>query len=613
MDEKALGKIRRKLTLDSDYMDDCASYDAIEAMEWELPPGLNAHEWVRKRVSTDGHDILKTATNLFDVHNPKWQILPRGPEDADGAEEIERWLEWHMQLANRHGDQEPFRVMLKHSTKYNRIAVQLDYLPYWYSDKKSEDYKDAVANPFCIKVHNPANVHYEMGAYGLRWVAVVSNLPAADAIDHWDSYQSDKTYGDKIKSAIGKIETLLDDDQEARVIYVDYTDKDKRWCFCYPYQGTDIDTDLAVPEDDFIEFVDGENKLGFINWAVSAGTSDPLLFSLHHGGLWENQNFLDTIADSLIIRRGFFPLMKHKSVSGKNMDIDYTGSEAVVELNAADGEEAEVLQPPPLDPGVRELMDRNSQKAASATGLKGLQNMNVTGNVQFAAVNAMIQISKSTLDPYIRNFEKVAVELARLAFLWVKKNGDTITGYRTKSKNPEMKKVAGQKINIGPDDFDPKTMVVQCELLSITPSDELQRMNVFSQAVQLGLPISKGDIVERMGWGEADVMKQEWMKEQIEGMALAMFQKTQDMQLQMKMQEAQMAMQMQAQQAQMQQQQAAMQGQTPAPQGPGGMVPPEQMGGGGAMPGGDMNNPNGALPPAMSAPSMTRTATQGPQ
>jgi hypothetical protein len=245
--------------------------------------------------------------------------------------------------------------------------------------------------------------------------------------------------------------------------------------------------------------------------------------------------------------------------------------------------------------------------------LKGLQNMNVTGNVQFAAVNAMIQISKSTLDPYIRNFEKVAVELARLAFLWVKKNGDTITGYRTKSKNPEMKKVAGQKINIGPDDFDPKTMVVQCELLSITPSDELQRMNVFSQAVQLGLPISKGDIVERMGWGEADVMKQEWMKEQIEGMALAMFQKTQDMQLQMKMQEAQMAMQMQAQQAQMQQQQAAMQGQTPAPQGPGGMVPPEQMGGGGAMPGGDMNNPNGALPPAMSAPSMTRTATQGPQ
>jgi hypothetical protein len=221
----------------------------------------------------------------------------------------------------------------------------------------------------------------------------------------------------------------------------------------------------------------------------------------------------------------------------------------------------------------------------------------------------MIQISKSTLDPYIRNFEKVAVELARLAFLWVQKSGDTLTGYRTKAKNPEMGKVAGQKINIGPADFDPKTMVVQCELLSITPSDEMQRMNVFSQAVQLGLPISKGDIVERMGWGEADVMKQDWLKEQIEQMALANFQKLQDLQLQMQQQQAQMAMQMQAQQAQMQMQQQQ------APQGPQGMVPPEQMGGGGEgmIPGGQMNNPNGALPPAMSAPQMTRSATQGPQ
>jgi hypothetical protein len=609
MDEKILGKIRRKLTLDSDFMKDCVSYDQMEAMQWELPPGLAVHEWVRKRVSTDAHDILKTATNLFDVHNPKWQILPRGPEDADSAEEIERWLEWHMQLANRHGDHEPFRVMLKHSTKYNRIAVQLDYLPYWQGNKKSEAYKESIANPFCIKVHNPANVHYEMGAYGLRWVAVVSNLPAADAIDHWDSYRGDGKYGKKIESAIGMVEDLLEDDPEARVIYVDYTDKEKRWCFAYPAQGETIDEELSIPEDDLIEFVNGENKLGFINWAVSAGTSDPLLFSLHHGGLWENQNFLDTIADSLIIRRGFFPLFKHKSVSGKNMETDYTGSEAVVELNTNDGEEAEVLQPPPLDPGVRELMERNSSKAASATGLKGLQNMNVIGNVQFASINAMIQISKSTLDPYIRNFEKVAVELARLAFLWVQKSGDTLTGYRTKAKNPEMGKVAGQKINIGPADFDPKTMVVQCELLSITPSDEMQRMNVFSQAVQLGLPISKGDIVERMGWGEADVMKQDWLKEQIEQMALANFQKLQDLQLQMQQQQAQMAMQMQAQQTQMQMQQQQ------APQGPQGMVPPEQMGGGGEdmIPGGQMNNPNGALPPAMSAPQMTRSATQGPQ
>jgi hypothetical protein len=600
MDEKALGKIRRKLTLDSTFMDDCTAYDQMEAMEWSLPPGLAVHEWVRKRVSTDAHDILKTATNMFDVHHPKWEILPRGPADQDTAEELERWLEWHMLLANRHGDKEPFREMLKHSTKYNRITAQLDYLPYWSTDA------DAKNNPFCIKVHNPQNVHYEMGAYELRWVANVSHIPAADCIDHWDAYQGDSVYGKKIKAAIAKIESLLEEDEEAMVMYVDYTDKKKRWVFAY-YSDA-YDDSLEIPKDGMIEFVDGENKLGFINWAVSAGTSDPLLFSLHHGGLWENQNFLDTIADSIVIRRGFMPLYKHTSMSGKQMEVDFTGNEPTIELNAADGEQAEILTPPPLDPGVREMMDRNSQKAASATGLKGLQNMNVVGNVQFASVNAMIQVSKSTLDPYIRNFEKVAVELARLAFLWIDKTGDTVTGYRTKTKNPEKSMVRGQKLNVSPEKFDPKTLVIQCELLSNTPTDEMQRMNVFSQAVQIGLPLPKKQIVERMDWGEGDVLQQEWEREQISGMALAQFQKQLDAQLQMQVQAQTMQMQMQAQQAQMQAQ-AQAQAQ-PQP----GMSPPEQMGGAQMMPGGMANDPNqGGLPPAMSDPNETRTMTQRPQ
>src|SRR6266850_6488412 len=115
VDEVILDKIRRKLEEDESYMNDCASYDAMEAMQWEMPSGLSIHEWVRKQVSTDGHDILKTATNMFDTHNPRWQILPRGPEDEDRAEEIERWLEWFMKLANQNGDQEVFRLMMKHS------------------------------------------------------------------------------------------------------------------------------------------------------------------------------------------------------------------------------------------------------------------------------------------------------------------------------------------------------------------------------------------------------------------------------------------------------------------------------------------------------------------
>lgn len=610
MDEKILGRIRRRLALDKPFMEDCASFDAMDLMQWELPNGLAVHEWVRKRVSTDAHDILKTAVNLFDTHNPKWEILPRGPMDASKAEELERWLEWHMLVASQNGERDASTEKLKHAAKYGRICSQLDFLPYWVSEQSGE-YKDALANPFCDTVHPPANIHYERGKYGLRWVANVSNIAAADAIDHWDAYKKDPTYGDKIEAAISKIESFLEDDDEARLMYVDYTDKEKRWVFAYLYNSDDIDCDLEIPEDDFVEIVDGENKLGFINWAISEAASTPLLYSLHHGGLWENQNFLDTLADSTIIRRAFFPLIKHRSISGKALEVDYTGAEAVAEVSANDGEEIEVMMPPPLDPGIRELMDRNSQKAASSTGMKGLQNTDIVGNVQFASINAMIQLAKSTLDPFITAYQRNAIETGKLAFMWVSKSGKTITGYRQKDKNKQDNKVKGEKINVSPDDFDPKTMVIKCELLSTNTSDEMQRMNVFSQAKQLGLPIPGADIVERMGWGEADVLMQDWQKEQILNNALQNFLKMQDPEFQMKFAQFQQQMAMQQQQAQMmQQQQAQMQG---PPQGPGGMPPPEQMGGAQMMPGGMGNDPaQGGLPPAMSDPNETRTMTQRP-
>lgn len=591
--EKIIGAISRKMTLDASFIDDCVAYDQMEAMEWSVP--WKTQEWVRKRVSTDAHDVLKTATNLFDVHNPKWEILPRGPADAEEAEELERWLEWQMLLANRHGDQEPFRQMLKHSVKYNRVTAQLDYAPYWVTAKEGDMWQDAINAPFCIVVHNPANVRYEMGKYGLRWVAPVSNIPAGECIDHWMAYESDSKYGKKIKGAIKKIQKLLDDDEEARVIYVDYTSKEYRWVFAYPTDTDTIPDELEIPDDGVIEFVYGENELGFINWVVSVGTSDPLLYSMHHGGLWENQNLLDTLSDSTVIRRAFFPLLAHKSASGKPLEVDFSGAEAVIEENAADGEDTRVLQPPPLDPGIREMMDRNSQKGASATGLKGLSTLAQGSNEQFATVNVRLQVAKSQLDPYIRNFEKAAIELARLAFLWIYKSDDTITGYRTKDKDKQRNKVKGQKINIGKKDFDPKTMVIQCELLSNTPSDEMQRMNVYSQAVQIGLPIPKKQIVERMDWGEGDVLEQDWLKEQVQQMALANFSEYQKGLMTMMLQQMM---------------------QPPAPPPPaGGMSPPEQMGGAaeGMMPEGIGADPNmQGAPPAMGAPSMTQTATRRP-
>ena len=153
-------------------------------------------------------------------------------------------------------------------------------------------------------------------------------------------------------------------------------------------------------------------------------------------------------------------------------------------------------------------------------------------------------------------------------------------------------------------------MVIKCELLST--GDDMRRMNVFSQAKQIGLHIPDSEILERMNWGTPEVLEQKWLKEQLTNMALSMFQKTQDAQLQMMVSQQQAQMQMQMQQAQMQQQQQ----EAMAAQQPQGMSPPEQMGGSPMISNanGIGNNPNqGGTPPAMSAPEMTRTATQRPQ
>jgi hypothetical protein len=241
--------------------------------------------------------------------------------------------------------------------------------------------------------------------------------------------------------------------------------------------------------------------------------------------------------------------------------------------------------------------------------LNELRNLQVGGRVQFAALNAQINIAKQVLDPYIRNFEKVAVEIAKLALLWVYKEGDTLTAYRQKSAKrdvPTMQK--GAKINISKKDFDPKTIIIQCELMSNQSQDDMQRINVFSQARQLDLPVPAGFIVEQMGWGQEEVLKADWLQEKIEKMALDNFQKQQDAELQLMIQQKQMEMQ----QAQQQAQQAAAQ----PPQEPPGMSPPQE--GAGGQPALDMaqgqgfNPESGGSVPAQAAPQMTQTATRSP-
>jgi hypothetical protein len=481
--------------------------------------------------------------------------------------------------------------MLKSSAMSAVVAAQLDYLPYWLEN--SEERKELLRNgAFCINVHEADTVHYEIGKYGLRWAAQVSVMGVADILDIWEQYEEGN---DDLKAALNSVREYVEgSEEEATFVYVDYTDKDHRWVFCIEGDTADADSLELGDDANAITILDADNELPFINWVITEATGEPLFKSIHESGSWENDNFLMTLSDSTIIRRAYFPLLIHTSASGQDIEEDFTGAE--VKLKVPAGDTVGQLNPPPLDPGIREMMDRNSGAMRSGLGVAGLQNTDVTGNVQFATVNAQIQLSKTVLDPHLRAFERACVNLGKLAFMWVKYQGDTVTSYRTRTKG---NKVRGEKINVSPKDYDPDSLIIRCEILDNAPTDDMQRWNIFSGMKQMGLHIPDSEFIERTGMGDPETLEARWLDEQALNLAWQVFS-------QKKMAEMQMQVQQQAQAAQQEAMAAAAQqaqGQSPPQQG---QTQPAFDG----TQGQGFDPSRGGSSPAEALPSLTQTATR---
>jgi len=631
MKSETIEAIQGAIEADEEMQGYFKAYDDIDNLKWDLPAGWDVQDFIRKRVSTDGHDALRSLANLFDTHNPKWEIMPRGEAERDRAEEKERWLEWHMKRANQIGEKSPFRKALHNAGKYNRVILQVDYLPYWLPEKEknwSKEQKAASdAGPFCIEVKNPRNVYYEMGKYGLKWVANVSLMYGQEIINHWSAYAPEDAKKDeekKIKSAISKLEKELENDSECKYIYVDYTSHDKREVAAFKCPSLASFENLES-DAEHITIVDSENKLSFINWVVVSGDSDPLLHSMHVGGSWENQNLIDTIVDSTVLMRAFAPVLKHTSTVGTPLVVAFDGTTPVIELKQ--GETADAIMLPPIDSALTQLAGINAGRIAQSTSIQKLAGMDMVGNVQYSTMNAYIQLQMTALEPYKRTTEKAWEQAALIMFKWLKETGDTVVGYREKVSKPGQ--TEGDAIMMEPDDFDTEDLFISCELIANTPTDKMQLVNMYSALKREGAQIGWGELLERLGMGVPEVLKQDYITEQLEQISLSNFVEELKAQLQMKIQaqtmqmQSELQMQQQQQQAELQKEQAAQQAeldaqtaqaeQSPAPQGaPQGMMPQSMgasMGASGdtVMPGGPMNDTSqGGMSTMQSAPGMTR-------
>lgn len=614
MDKKVIEDIQARIMLDAGNQEDFAAYDDMDDVKFNFEGYLQT--WMIPRIATEAHEALKVLGNIFDTRDPRINILPFGEADKDSTEKKERWAEYHLKRIGMRGGVSPLRKIPHSAGKYGRVTLQVDYLPYWLP-KNKEQWTDAQkdmmrAGPFCVEVHNPRNVFYAMGKYGLQWVATVSNMSPEDVIDHWGSYvdmDDDKVKGKgesgkQIASAIKKVKQKYEDDEEIRFIHVDFMSHEKRQVSVFPTSKKGIDEfEDYDPEGDNerIDILDAENKLKFLNWVIVECDSSPLLAGMHKGGLYRYKTFLDTVKHSSIMRRAYPPMTVQRTIDGKPKNIDYTGAEPQIALQP--NESIEPFIPPPLDPAVMTLSAEVDGQIESTLGVKKLSSIS-GANQQFSTVQAIIDLHMTNLEPYKRVSEKAIMQTVELMFKWGNFTGDTINAYRLQKRTLEQ--ATGEEIPLSPDDYDLDNLIIRVEL--ITKSDQMQAANRITMLKQAGVRIPDSELLEEVGYSNPEILASMWEDEQLQNAALQLLIKKLQSQLDLEVQAQQMQMQMQAQQAQMQQQ---AQPQDPNAQGQmGQMANPDQ---------GLPSNPQGqgfagnmgGQPPMMAEPGMTATQVPG--
>lgn len=578
LDKTLVTRMYRKYTAMEQDIEDFAGYDDIIAMKWEGIPSLKEKEWYVEFIDTRGRDTIQQATNIFSTQRPKWDVLPRGLGDIDTAGEFERTIEWYMWKASQIGEQRFHEQALLSAVKYNRVCAQLEWM---------DDYS------FCVKIYHPSTVLYEYGTT-LQWVSVVNNVTGASIIEHWkdfakEGWEEKVSRGDKIGKALKEISDATYDDPEQRYMYVDYTDKDRRYTYCYPVTSEDVDDSFGLdddgkPNDDVILIQDKSNKLGFINWAIASGIGEPILSPLLKGGQYDRINDEETILRSKVMRKAFEADWIKEGREDVSVEIDNTGDESVMEVPT--GVRLQKVQPSGIDPAFAQLINIDRGIINESIGLSSSADMQVS-NVQHSTIIEQIKLRQSQLEQPKRVTEQAFTQIAYLIFRWAKKKDKVLVSqvlHDSRGQGQDYK--VGQEISITPDQINLDALYIKCTIMPSTIHDRLQIANQIGLMKQSGLQIPDDEYIEMFDMGDPDIQKERYEEQelrkaslqmQIQQMQLEMQEKFQirmkeiDMQMQLQMQQ----MQMQIQQGMMQQQMAQAQGAVPM-QGMAGNVAPQQ-------------------------------------
>jgi hypothetical protein len=564
-------------------------WDNAYQLDYSLPRELAQLEWMRAVTTTQPHDAVKAGIRTLSGLDERIRIDPisvlkevpeadpRGDIAASVANGWEIALKWQMDLAARRHIN--FRESVpKSAIKYDEIVGQVIHLPSQIKlienmGGNPNRQKAALAmGEWVVRLRNPRDVYTKYGDYMPEAVIYAKVMRPQDIVDFW---------GGNAK----EIQTLIDKKKaDDWWVIFDYVDYESRAVWAHPGQKH------------VVEILHEDWTLDFLPWVTAVGGTDladhphnrrfPLLYGIIKGGLWDNANIIGSLAISEAISEAARPV---EEVSGPNPDsveTEYTqpGGRRIV----PPGMEVKDVEQRPLDPALREALDRFVADMGRATVPSVLVTAEVGPNEPFAGFNLRIQQAIASLLPYKRLSERWFAEAYRQMLYWSKASNAKIEGY-----GPD-----GKLYEVLPKNIERERLYLTVELEPDVPLDRQQKITTAIQAAER-LPVHPAYVLEMLGETNPEEKIDDWVKwrifqAELQGLEQLVAMEASNQIQQLAQQMAQGILEQQV----AQQQQAQAQGQNGA--GPPGGV------------GGQLFNPAaGGAPAAQATPEATRELQTG--
>src|SRR3990167_1164494 len=421
--------------------------DRMSRLEWSRPAGMNA-PWLRDFKTTAPYDAIRACVRVLSGLDEDITIDPYAfPETAEGditaaklkANAWETALKWQMDRAARR------RAILcqdvtRSALMYDEIVGQVIHLPTQIKAIKkmggNANRQEAALRygDFAVLLRNPKSVYTRYSDYMLEAVLYTAVKRPEDIQAFWNNPE---------------LGTLIEDGEAAKKwVLFDYVDYDRRVVFCYPGDtvqrinpGGLYTTDEGKEEmaPNAIELMNESWEYDFLPWACVVGGTQldqapensrfPLLYGILQADQWNNTNILGTLMMSEAIAEAARPDVAREGIQPDAIEASYGQPGGTWDVPA--GHKVTPMPDKPLDPALREAVDRQLGDMSRATIPQVLVNAEALPNEPFAGFNQRIQQAMASLVPYKFLAERWFEEAYRLMLYWAKESNKGIVGYGT--------------------------------------------------------------------------------------------------------------------------------------------------------------------------------------